>query len=75
MDDLEKIKIIGIEGIQNSNGDVFTVNILGYPNLFNFIDYNFVREKNQDVYYDLGDGKYIKFTSLTDIWTDYSASK
>jgi hypothetical protein len=75
LEDTEKVKIISVDGVVNSNGDVFTLNTLSYPNLFNFIDYSFIREKNQDVYYDLGNGKFIKFTSLTDIWTDYAASK
>lgn len=75
LSNVEKIKVLSIDGVQNSNGDVFTINILSYPNLFNFIDYNFVREKHQDVYYDLGEGKYIRFTSLTDIWMDFSESK
>lgn len=63
-----------INNIVDSNGNAFSVINIDNPETLNFIKYNFVRQKELDVYYDLGDGRAIKFTALKVMWQQFRDS-
>jgi len=77
---IEKDKInetlLPINNIKSSKGDLFnSSDLLNSPKSFNFYNYNFVRKKNSPTYYDLGNGKVLMFTSLTNVWVEFRNSK
>lgn len=67
LSDLDNPQLLSVEGIQTKSGEAFDVNEVNDPATFNFIKYNFEREKHNEVYYDLGNGKVLKFKSLMDV--------
>ncbi len=66
--------LLSISSIEDSNGNSFDSSIIDNPESFNFLKYNFVRQKEQDVFYDLGDGRAIKFTGLKVMWQQFDAT-
>ncbi|MGV6862411.1 MAG: hypothetical protein ACWA41_11605 [Putridiphycobacter sp.] len=72
--DISNQNLIPVSNIVDKNGNAFNVAELDTPESFNFIKYNFVRQKEQDVYYDLGDGRALKFTALKVMWQQFDAT-
>jgi len=71
----ESHTLLSISEIVSNNNVKFSSSDLENKNNFNFFKYNFIRQKNESVYYDLGNGKILKFTSLTAVWDEYKKSK
>jgi len=63
-----------INSIVDDNGNAFNVVNIDNPETLNFIKYNFIRQKELDIYYDLGDGRAIKFTALKVMWQQFRDS-
>lgn len=72
--DLASPLLLSINNIQTSTGDAFNVSEVDESTTFNFMKYNFVRQKEHNVYYDLGDGRAIKFTALKVLWKQFDDS-
>jgi len=70
----ENTQFLKIDDIETKSGQKFNSNLLENKKQFNFLAFNFVRQKNEPVFYDLEDGRAIKFTSLTDVWVEYRKS-
>ncbi len=70
----QNLTLQSIENIQNKYNIKFTPNLLENPSSFNFFEFNFQREKEQDMYYDLGNGKALKFKALKPMWQEFNAS-
>lgn len=66
--------LIDISTVVDKDGNHFNVNEVDNPETLNFMKYNFVRHKEYDVYYDLGDGRAIKFTALLVMWQQFRDS-
>lgn len=66
--------LLSIENIIDTEGNNFTSTDVDNPETLNFIKYNFVRQKEHNVYYDLGDGRAIKFTALLVMWQEFRDS-
>ena len=67
------VKTVTIPASDNTNTQ-FSVLDLNNLQTFNFIKYNFTRQKNSDVYYDLGNGSFLKFTALKVMWKAFDDS-
>jgi hypothetical protein len=63
--------LLPISDIVDKNGSAFNSNEVNNPETFNFIKYNFVRQKEENVYYDLGNNKVIMFTALKVMWHQF----
>lgn len=75
-DDLEmssetKNNYFQIESVQHKDGSPFDLAVLADLSTFNIHNYNFIREADNRVIYDLGDGRYIVFYSLNEIKSNY----
>lgn len=66
--------ILSISTIVDKNNVQFSALDLANVQTFNFIKYNFNREKENDVYYDLGNGSILKFTGLRVMWKAFNDS-
>jgi len=66
--------ILPISTIVDKSNNQFLISDLDNSQTFNFIKYNFIREKNNDVYYDLGNGSVLKFTGLLVLWEGFRNS-
>jgi len=66
--------ILPISTIVDKSNNQFLISDLDNSQTFNFIKYNFIREKNNDVYYDLGNGRVLKFTGLLVLWEGFRNS-
>lgn len=66
--------ILPIQDIKDKNNIPFNPSVLEVISSFNFKKYNFVRLKEQDVYYDLGNGKVLKFKALKPMWQEFDAT-
>jgi hypothetical protein len=66
--------ILPIANINDGENNQFTLASLDNLQTFNFIKYNFTREKENDVYYDLGNGNLLKFTGLKVMWKAFDDS-
>jgi len=73
--DLNVVDVRSVQNISNSNGETFKLELLEMPKVFNFIDFNFKREKQTEVYYDLENGTVIMFYSLRSVWNNYKELK
>lgn len=67
--------LLPISNIVDKNGLTFNPDEVNNPDTFNFIKYNFVRQKEVNVYYDLGNGKVLALTSLSGVWEEFRKSK
>jgi len=67
----KKLNIASASDVVDVNGDVFNIDELNTPDLFNFVEFTFEREKETDVYYDLGNGTAIMFYSVSSVWNKY----
>lgn len=65
--------LLPINNIISSKGEAFKIENILTSNLkiFNFLDYNFIRKKNELVYYDLGDNKILVIKSITQVWNEF----
>jgi len=66
--------LLPISNIVDKNGLTFNPDEVNNPDTFNFIKYNFVRQKEVNVYYDLGNGKVLALTSLSGVWEEFRKS-
>jgi len=66
--------ILSISTIIDKSNNQFLISNLDNSQTFNFIKYNFMREKDSDVYYDLGNGSILKFTGLLVLWEEFRNS-
>jgi hypothetical protein len=66
--------ILPVSNIVDKNGVSFNPNEVNNPQTFNFIKYNFVRQKEQNVYYNLGNGKVLMFKALKSMWQEFDAT-
>ena len=66
--------VLSISTIVDNANAQFSISDLNNLQTFNFIKYNFVREKESDVYYDLGNGSLLKFTALKVMWKAFNES-
>lgn len=66
--------VLSISNIVDNTNTQFLVSDLNNLQTFNFIKYNFIREKTNDVYYDLGNGSFLKFTALKVMWKAFDDS-
>lgn len=66
--------ILPISNIVDKSDNEFSSSELDNLETFNFIKYNFNREKESDVYYDLGNGELLKFTALKIMWKAFDDS-
>lgn len=66
--------IKSIKHIQSKGGDSFKMSELDDLSTFNFMKYNFEREKERDVYYSLKKGEILKFTALKVLWKQFDES-
>lgn len=66
--------VLPISNIVDNGGDQFLISDLNNLEAFNFIKYNFIREKESDIYYDLGNGNLLKFTALKVMWKAFDDS-
>jgi len=71
---LDNAILKSINTIQTVEGISFSTIEVDSPESFNFLKYNFERSKEHDVYYDLGDGRAIKFTALKVMWAQFDNS-
>lgn len=67
--------LLPISNIVDKNGLTFNPDEVNNPDTFNFIKYNFVRQKEVNAYYDLGNGKVLALTSLSGVWEEFRKSK
>jgi len=65
---------LSISSIVDKANNSFTISDLTNLETFNFMKYNFNREKESNVYYDLGNGKFLKFTALKVMWKAFDDS-
>ena len=72
--DLISPMLLSVDDIQTSSGEAFNVAVADESTSFNFMMYNFMRQKEHNVYYDLGDGRAIKFTALKVLWQQFDDS-
>ncbi len=63
--------LLPITNITDKNGIAFNPVEINNLETFNFIKYNFVRQKEQKVYYDLGNGKVLVFKALKPMWKEF----
>ncbi len=63
--------LLPITNITDKNGGIFNPDEVNDPTSFNFIKYNFVRQKEQKVYYNLGNGKVLIFKALKPMWKEF----
>lgn len=69
---VQEENILTISNIKSTEGVLFHPSeLLSNPKTFNFIKYNFVRQKNVKVYYDLGNDKVMVFSSLSGVWDEF----
>ena len=66
--------VLSISSIQDTDGNIFDATKVNDATTFNFIKYNFIRQKTNDVYYDLGNGTLLKFTALKVMWQQFDDS-
>jgi hypothetical protein len=66
--------ILSISTIVDGNNVSFTTTEVNNASTFNFVKFNFVRQKNNDVYYDLGNGTLLKFKALIPMWKAFDDS-
>jgi hypothetical protein len=72
--DLVSPMLLSVDNIQSVTGESFNIASVDESITFNFIRYNFIRQKEQNVYYDLGNGRAIKFTALKVLWQQFDDS-
>ena len=63
--------LLPITNITDKNGIAFNPVEINNLETFNFIKYNFVRQKEQKVYYNLGNGKVLVFKALKPMWKEF----
>lgn len=66
--------VLSVSNITDNTNTQFSVLDLNNLQTFNFIKYNFTRQKDSDVYYDLGNGSFLKFTALKVMWKAFDDS-
>lgn len=66
--------LLSVDDIQTLSGESFSASMVDNATTFNFMKYNFIRQKEHNVYYDLGDGRAIKFTALKVLWQQFDDS-
>jgi len=67
----QRKELKSIKGIQSKSGEKFTVNQLENPATFNFMKYNFIREKDNHTYYDLNNGNVLVIFSQMHIKREF----
>ena len=72
--DLTSPMLLSVDNIETANGESFNISEVDESTTFNFMKFNFVRQKEHNVYYDLGDGRAIKFTALKVLWQQFDDS-
>jgi len=66
--------VLSISSIVDQSNNQFSILEINDSQTFNFMKYNFNREKDSDVYYDLGNGTVLKFTALKVMWKAFGDS-
>jgi hypothetical protein len=74
LNDLNNPTLFSVEGVQTKSGELFSPSDLINPSSFNFMKYNFERQKDIEVLYDLGNGKVLRFKSLMQVAQEFRDS-